>query len=203
MRLSLLAGTGLLLVLIAGCGGGSGTHAPATNGARKSVTSTRASSPSTLPHHADPYPALCRRIDPADAQRLFRVRLGLMTTGGSSDCQFAPRGSTSDLETVRVYLRIHDGDKTLYDHVGDIDYGTFRELDGLGYQAKWAAGPGTAPTVVDVRDGSFTCTVIPPSDPEVTALRTSGGAGSHVAPAQAASYALEIGALCRDIFDHR
>ncbi len=127
-----------------------------------------------------------------------------MTTGGASDCQFAPKGSESGIRTLNVYLRLHDGDKTLYDHVGDISYGTFRALTGLGYQAKWGSSGGGPPTVVDVRSSPFTCTVIPPTTEDDLTLDHPGLAtDAPIDPAVAAAFARALGRLCTDIFATR
>jgi hypothetical protein len=152
----------------------------------------------------DPYPALCRLIAVPDAQRLFRKPLGQMTTGGGSDCQFAPRGSFSDADTLKVYLRRGDGDKTLFNHIGDIGYGRFTPLTGLGYQAKWASQRFIPITVVDVRKGSFTCTVIPPQNEAVTTLAHPGRATDQPVPRPiATAFARAVGTLCSDIFSAR
>ncbi len=135
---------------------------------------------------------------------LFRRPIGPMHTGGSSDCQFSPSGSTDDTDTLKVYLRIGDADKTLYDHVGDISYGTFQPLTGVGYQAKWGSYPHSAPTIVDVRHGHFTCSVIPPYAIEVLTLPHAGSATDPtVARTAAQAYATQIAQLCHDVFATR
>ena len=90
------------------------------------------------------------------------------------------RSSSADRVTVRsfrraaihsstafsVFLRIDDGDQTLWKHRGDHPYGTFRMLSGAGQHAKWGYQGGRLPSVVDARSGTFTCTLIPGAMPE-------------------------------------
>lgn len=201
-------------MVLSACGSGTSAGGP-TGGTQTQVAggqgTTGAASPSTSSSgghsghsghpHSDPYPALCRKIDPADAAALFSKPIGAMTSGGTSDCQFAPRGSLDDTQALKVFLRIHDADKTLFDHIGDISYGRFRPLHGLGYTAKWGSTKDSAPTVVDVRKGVFTCTVIPPSDLSVLAVDHAGVAAHRaMTTTTAAAFAGKIGQLCRDVF---
>ena len=94
---------------------------------------------------------------------------------------------------VKVFLRIDDGDRTLWAHRGDRSYGTFRWLTKTGRLAKWGYQGGRLPSVVDARRGSFTCTLIPvgtaglatPAGPALTAAR---------------SYARRLLALCDDVY---
>ncbi len=198
-RASIVLGAVLVTGLLASCSSDSG----ASQGVVHSThPSTPHSSKPTGPRPTqDPYPALCRLIAVPDAQSLFSRPLGPMTTGGGSDCQFAPRGTASDADILKVYLRLDDGDKTLFNHVGDISYGRFTPLTGLGYQAKWGSQGFGPPTVVDVRSGSFTCTVIPPSNEAATTLDHPGQeTDAPIDRSASTAFARSIGLLCRDIF---
>ena len=94
---------------------------------------------------------------------------------------------------VKVFLRIDDGDRTLWAHRGDRSYGTFRWLSKTGRLAKWGYQGGRLPSVVDARRGSFTCTLIP--------VGTTGLAiPSSPALAAARSYARRLLAVCDDVY---
>jgi hypothetical protein len=226
--LASVLGCGLVAALSVGCSAsgpdraaGGRSTSPATRTSRPVTppTTRPATAPVTTPvttpvtspvtttagGHPDPYPALCRAIAPSDVQALFSRPLAALVLGGSSDCSFAPKRSFSDTETLRVYLRLHDADQTLWQHIGDIDYGTFAPLTGVGDQAKWAHRAGTGPTVVDVRTGTFTCTVVPASEPAAITMRPSGAGASagHVPVAAARRYAVEVARICTDVFAAR
>jgi hypothetical protein len=139
------------------------------------------------------YRKLCRAIRPQHVRALFQGPVAPIRLGGSSDCAFSPRGTTPELEGVRVFLRIDDGDQTLWRHLGDRPYGTFRWLSTTGRRAKWGYDGGRLPSVVDARTGTFTCTLIPAG---TTGLAVPSG--SPVAAARA--YARRLLALCDDVF---
>jgi len=148
---------------------------------------------STAPSEAE-YHRLCRAIHPAHVRALFTTAVAPIQVGGSSDCAFFPRGGNALANGVRVFLRIDDGDKTLWLHKGDHPYGTFRPLVGIAVHAKWGYQSGRLPSVVDARHGTFTCTVIP----------TVGGAKFTPSPgtalAAARRYAQRLLLLCGDVF---
>ena len=190
--------------LVASCAGSSGSssqHPLTTRTSTHATTHASTNTNTAPPAHHDPYPALCRKIAPAHVQALYRRPLAPMQLGGSSDCSFKPTGSTSDSDSLKVYLRIKDADKMLFNHIGDIDYGTFTAMDGLGGPAKWARRPGSPPTAVDVRRGSFSCTVIPPADLGVMRITTVGG--TSVAVPAAAAYARLAARICTDVLAGR
>jgi hypothetical protein len=83
------------------------------------------------------YRKLCRSIQAEHVRALFTVPLAPIRLGGSSDCAFAPKGGNALVDGVQVFLRIDDGDQTLWKHRGDHPYGTFRTLTGAGQHAKW------------------------------------------------------------------
>ena len=97
---------------------------------------------------------------------------------------------------MKVFLRIDDGDRTLWAHRGDRSYGTFRWLSKTGRLAKWGYEAGRLPSVVDARRGSFTCTLIP-----VGTARLAIPAGPALAAAR--SYAQRLLALCDDVYAAR
>ena len=101
-----------------------------------------------------------------------------------------------------MFLRIDDSDKgLLYNHVGDISYGRFAPQSGLGYQAKMGTTPRSPPTVVDVRHGNFTCTIIRRPRSPISPSRTPAVPSTRPSPEGAAqAYARKIGELCRDVF---
>jgi len=139
------------------------------------------------------YRKLCRSIRGEHVRPLFTAPVAPIRLGGSSDCAFAPRGAIPELDGVRVFLRIDDGDQTLWKHLGDRSYCTFRSLSMTGGRAKWGYEGGRLPSVVDARTGTFTCTLIPagtkglavPSGPPLAASR---------------AYARRLLALCDDVF---
>jgi hypothetical protein len=127
---------------------------------------------------------------------LFSSAVAPIVLGGDADCTFSPRGGGVAAAGVEVFLRIDDGDKTLWAHRGDRSYGTFRWLSKTGRLAKWGYEGGRAPAVVDTRRGSFTCTLIP--------FGTTGlalPAGPALAAARA--YAQRLLPLCDDAFAAR
>lgn len=144
----------------------------------------------TAPSESE-YHKLCRSIHPAHVRALFTAPVAPIQVGGTSDCAFFPRGGNALVNGVRVFLRIDDGDKTLWLHHGDHPYGIFRPL---GAHAKWGYQFGRLPSVVDARHGTFTCTVIP----------TVGGTKFTPAPgtalAAARRYAQRLLQLCGDVF---
>jgi hypothetical protein len=140
------------------------------------------------------YRKLCRSIQARHVRALFTMPVAPIQLGGSSDCAFHPRGGQALLDGVRVFLRIDDGDKSLWDHRGDRPYGRFRTLSGAGRQAKWGYQSGRLPSVVDARKGTFTCTVMPSGSGSTYAT----GSGTPLAAARA--YAGRLVALCADVF---
>jgi hypothetical protein len=140
------------------------------------------------------YHKLCRAIRPVHVRALFTTPVAPMQLGGSSDCAFFPKGSNGLTNGVRVFLRIDDGDQTLWKHRGDRPYGRFRSLVGITVRAKWGYLSGRLPSVVDARRGTFTCTVIP----------IVGGARFTPLPGTALTaarrYAERLVALCGDVF---
>jgi hypothetical protein len=140
------------------------------------------------------YHKLCRAIRPAHVRALFTAAVAPVQLGGSSDCAFFPKGGNPSTEGVRVFLRIDDGDQTLWRHRGDRPYGTFRKLVGITVPAKWGYLSGRLPSVVDARHGTFTCTVIP----TVGGTRFTSFPGTALTAAR--RYALRLAALCSDVF---
>ena len=141
----------------------------------------------TAPSEAE-YHKLCRAITPAHVRALFTAPVAPMQLGGTQDCAFFPRGGNALTNSVRVFLRIDDGDQTLWKHRGDHPYGTFRSLVGITARAKWGYQSGALPSVVDARLGTFTCTVIP----------TAGG--TKFARLSPLAYARRLLLLCGDVF---
>jgi hypothetical protein len=140
------------------------------------------------------YRKLCRAIRAKHVRALFTAPVAPIQLGGSSDCAFFPRGSDAFAGGVRVFLRIDDGDQTLWKHRGDHPYGTFRSLAGAGDRAKWGYQGGRRPSVVDARKGTFTCTLIP-------ADGGSGFVGFPGSPVSASrSFAQRALRLCADVF---
>jgi hypothetical protein len=140
------------------------------------------------------YRKLCRAIQAKHVRALFTAPVAPIQLGGQSDCAFVPRGSNVFVDSVRVFLRIDDGDQTLWKHIGDRSYGRFRVVTGVGRHAKWGYQGGRLPSVADARTGTFTCTVIP----------TIGGTMFATSPGAALSaagvYAKRLLALCGDVF---
>jgi hypothetical protein len=143
------------------------------------------------------YRKLCRAIRVQHVRALFATAVAPIQLGGSSDCAFFPRGGSTFGAGLQVFLRIDDGDQTLWKHRGDHPYGTFRPLAVAGAQAKWGYQSGRRPSVVDARDGTFTCTLIP----------ASGGPGfvGFPGPALTAarSFAERAVRICEDVFTAR
>ena len=140
------------------------------------------------------YHKLCRAIKPTHVRALFTAPVAPIQVGGTSDCAFFPRGGNALLNGVRVFLRIDDGDQTLWQHRGDHPYGTFRTLAGIAARAKWGYQSGRLPSVVDARHGTFTCTIIP------TVGGTKFTPSSGTALAAARRYAQRLLLLCGDVF---
>jgi hypothetical protein len=139
------------------------------------------------------YRKLCRAIRPQHVRALFRGDVAPIRLGGDADCAFSLRGGNPELAGVKVFLRIDDGDRTLWSHRGDRPYGTFRWLSKAGRLAKWGFQGGRLPSVLDARRGSFTCTLIP--------IGTAGLAIPAGAALPAArTYARRLLALCDDVF---
>ncbi len=140
------------------------------------------------------YRKLCRAIRTQHVRALFTTPVAPIHLGGSSDCAFLPRGGAAFGAGVQVFLRIDDGDQTLWKHRGDHPYGKFRPLAVPRAQAKWGYQGGRLPSVVDARDGTFTCTLIP----------AGGGTGlvGFPGPALTAarSFAERAVRLCEDVF---
>ena len=142
------------------------------------------------------YRKLCRAIRPEHVRALFKGAVAPIRLGGDADCAFSPRGGNPELNGVKVFLRIDDGDRTLWAHRGDRPYGTFRWLSKSGRLAKWGYERGRVPSVLDARRGAFTCTLIP--------VGTAGlaiPAGSALSAARA--YAQRLVALCDDVYAAR
>ena len=139
------------------------------------------------------YRKLCRAIGVQHVRALFTAPVAPMQLGGSSDCAFWPRGGNA-AAGVQVFLRIDDGDQTLWKHRGDHPYGKFRTLAVAGGLAKWGYEGGRLPSVVDARKNTFTCTIIP-------AVRGTGFVklpGSALTAAR--SFAAGAVRLCADVF---
>lgn len=146
----------------------------------------------TPPSDAE-YQQLCNSIGPQHVRALFTRAAAPIRLGGDADCAFSPRGGDPEVAGVKVFLRIDDGDQTLWAHRGDRLYGTFRWLSKSGRLAKWGYEGGRLPSVVDARNGSFTCTLVP--------VGTAGlaiPAGSALAAAR--TYAQRLVALCDDVY---
>jgi hypothetical protein len=142
------------------------------------------------------YRQLCRSIRPQHVRALFTGPAAPIQLGGDADCTFSPRSVDPAVAGVEVFLRIDDGDKTLWAHRGDRSYGAFRWLSKTGRLAKWGDEGGRVPAAVDTRRGSFTCTLIP--------YGTSGlGTPKGSALAAARAYALRLVQLCDDVFAAR
>jgi len=140
------------------------------------------------------YRKLCRSIRPQHVQALFTGAVAPIRLGGDADCAFSPRGHNADLDGIKVFLRIDDGDRLLWTHRGDHPYGTFRWLSKSARLAKWGYQGGRLPSVLDARRGSFTCTVIPVG---AEGLATPAGGPALVA---ARTYAKRLLALCDDVY---
>jgi hypothetical protein len=139
------------------------------------------------------YRKLCRAIKLEHVRALLTGPAAPIQLGGSSDCAFWPRGSSAG-NGVQVFLRIDDGDRTLWKHRGDRPYGTFRTLPASGFQVKWGYEGGRWPSVVDTRRNTFTCTLIPAAAGSGL-VRLSG---SNLAAAR--SFAARAARLCADVF---
>ena len=142
------------------------------------------------------YRKLCRAIRPQHVRALFSGAVAPIRLGGDADCAFSPRGGDPEVAGVKVFLRLDDGDRTLWTHRGDRPYGTFRWLSKTGRLAKWGYEGGRLPSVVDARRGSFTCTLIPVG---------TAGLALPAGPALAAArgYARRLLALCDDVYAAR
>jgi hypothetical protein len=147
-----------------------------------------------LPPTEASYRKLCRAIHADHIRALFAGPVAPIELGGSSDCAFRPRSGGALGARVQVFLRIDDGDQTLWKHRGDHPYGKFRTLALAGAQAKWGYEGGRLPSVVDARKDTFTCTVIP----------AAGGTGFVGLPGSALtaarSFAQRAVRLCADVF---
>jgi len=142
------------------------------------------------------YRKLCLAIKPQHVRALFSGAIAPIRLGGDADCAFSRRGSDPELAGVKVFLRINDGDRTLWSHRGDRAYGRFRWLSTTGRFAKWGYLGGRLPSVVDARRGAFTCTLIP--------VGTAGLAipvGTDLSAAR--TYARRLLALCDDVYAAR
>ncbi len=157
------------------------------------VTADAAAAPRAQSPGDAVYRKLCRAIGPQHVRALFSGAVAPIRLGGDADCAFSPQGSDPEVAGVKVFLRIDDGDRTLWAHRGDRPYGTFHWLSKTGHLAKWGYEGGRLPSVVDARRGSFTCTLIPvgmaglaiPTGPALAAART---------------YARRLLALCDDVY---
>jgi hypothetical protein len=153
-----------------------------------------AAASAATPPSESTYRKLCRSIRTAHVQPLFTVPLAPIHLGGTSDCSFAPKGGNALVDGVQVFLRIDDGDQTLWKHRGDHPYGTFRALTGAGQHAKWGYQGGRIPSVVDARSGAFTCTLIPGDSTAKFALARGPALTS------ARTFAQHLLRLCADVF---
>jgi hypothetical protein len=171
----------LPVVLALGIGIGIGVGAGAANAAQPIPTDAV-------------YHRLCRSIQARHVRALFSEPAAPVKLGGSSDCTFYPRGGSQFVDGVQVYLRIDDGDETLWEHRGDRSYGRFRTLTGAGTRAKWGYQGGRLPSVVDARSGTFTCTIIP----DAGGRRFAPIPGGQLAAAR--TFAGRLVALCADVF---
>ena len=140
------------------------------------------------------YRTLCRSIQARHVRALFVRPVAPIELGGTSDCAFHPRGGNALVDGVRVFLRIDDGDRTLWLHRHDRSYGTFRRITGAGSAAKWGYESGRVPSVVDARTGTFTCTVMPASGGTAFAREP----GTPLVAAR--TFASRLVALCADVF---
>lgn len=163
--------------------------APLAGAARAAVPRARAAPPSEAL-----YRKLCRGIRVQHVRALFAAPVAPIQLGGSSDCAFFPRGGSALVDGIQVFLRIDDGDQTLWKHIGDHPYGRFRVLTGVGNRAKWGYDGGRLPSVVDARRGTFTCTLIPGDD----SAKFTRFTGSDVTAAGA--FARRLVQLCADVF---
>jgi hypothetical protein len=157
------------------------------------ATAAASAAPSARGPSEAVYRKLCRAIQAQHVRALFSGAVAPIRLGGDADCAFSPKGGDPELAGVKVYLRIDDGDRTLWTHRGDRSYGTFRWLSKTGRLAKWGYEGGRLPSVLDARRGSFTCTLIP--------VGTSGLAiPAGPALAAAHSYAQLLLTLCDDVY---
>ena len=140
------------------------------------------------------YRKLCRSIRLQHVRALFTAPLAPIHLGGSSDCAFSTKGGNALVDGIQVFLRIDDGDQTLWKHRGDHPYGAFRTLTGAGQQAKWGYQGGRIPSVVDARTGTFTCTLIPGD------VGTKLALGRGPALTTARTFAQHLLRLCADVF---
>ena len=160
------------------------------------VTSTASAAPRSGSPDDAVYRKLCRAIRPQHVRALFKGAVAPIRLGGDADCAFSPRGGDPEVAGVKVFLRIDDGDRTLWAHRGDRPYGTFRWLSKKGGLAKWGYQGGRLPSVMDARRGAFTCTLVP--------VGTSGLAiPAGPALGAARTYARRLLALCDDVFAAR
>lgn len=161
------------------------------------LSSVAAATASAVPRAGSPgesvYRKLCRAIRPQHVRALFRGAVAPIRLGGDADCAFSPRGDDPEVAGVKVFLRIDDGDRTLWAHRGDRPYGTFRWLSKKERLAKWGYEGGRLPSVVDARRGTFTCTLIP-----VGTTRLAIPAGPALVAAR--TYARRLLALCDDVY---
>jgi len=139
------------------------------------------------------YRTLCRSFGPQHVRALFRGAVAPIRLGGAADCAFSPRGGNPEVTGVKVFLRIDDGDRTLWAHHGDRPYGTFHWLSKTGRLSKWGYEGGRLPSIVDARHASFTCTLIPIG---TAGLAIPGGP----AFAAARTYAQRLLTLCDDVY---
>ena len=78
------------------------------------------------------YRKLCCAIQLQHVRVLFGGAVAPIRLGGDTDCAFSPQGGDPEVAGVKVFLRIDDGDRTLWAHRGDRPYGTFRWLSKTG-----------------------------------------------------------------------
>jgi hypothetical protein len=161
------------------------------------LSSAAAAAATTAPSAQSPgdavYRKLCRAIRPQHVRALFSGAVSPIRLGGDADCAFSPRGGDPEVAGVKVFLRIEDGDRTLWAHRGDRPYGAFRWLSKTNRLAKWGYEGGRLPSVVDARRGAFTCTLIPVG---TAGLAIPAGA----ALTAARTYARHLLALCDDVY---
>ena len=159
-----------------------------------SMAASTAAATSGAPPSDAVYRKLCRAIQTQHVRALFTVPIAAIQLGGSSDCSFFPRGGNALVDGVQVFLRIDDGDQTLWKHRGDHPYGRFRALTGAGQRAKWGYQGGRLPSVVDARTSTFTCTLIPGD------VSTKFALARGPALSTARTFAQHLLRLCADVF---
>ena len=78
-----------------------------------------ATSAAATPPSEAVYRKLCRSIQTQHARALFVAPLAPIHLGGTSDCSFSAKGGNALVDGIQMFLRIDDGDQTLWKHRGD------------------------------------------------------------------------------------